>query len=96
MEQTFDMQKLVFFTEGNFFTGSRSQKDKILRYRVEPNLADGELLAWCWPVDKCFERADKIQEARFLLTQEGLDKLLAWLQSCWDRDTLEESGSDSE
>ena len=41
----FDMQNLTFFVEGNTFTGSRSQGDALLRYRVAPDKENGQLLA---------------------------------------------------
>lgn len=79
----FDLQKLTFFTEGNTFTGSRSEGEKLLRYRAEPK--DEELLAWCWREDKCFEAAGGKEEKRFLLNQKGLDEMLVWLEEAWER-----------
>jgi len=82
----FDMQKLVYFTEGNRFAGSHSKEGKIIRYRVEPDQENGQLAAWCWREDKCFERAQNKTEGRFPLSQEGLEQVQAWLGENWERD----------
>lgn len=81
----FDMQNLTYFAEGNTFTGSRSQGDVILRYRVEPDTENGQLLAWCWQEDKCFERANPEKE-EFPLTASGLEALIRWLGEFWQGD----------
>lgn len=80
----FDLQKLVYFTEGNTFTGSKSGPGgELLRYRVEPDIEEGLLKAWCWTEDKCFERAGDKQQKDFLLEAEGLEAVQAWLAECW-------------
>ena len=76
----FDMQKLVYFTEGNRFSGSRSEDGRIIRYRVDPDKENERLLAWCWREDLCFEKAKEKSEGSFPLTQDGLEQLLAWLE----------------
>lgn len=76
----FDMQKLVYFTEGNRFSGSRSENGRIIRYRVDPDKENERLLAWCWREDLCFEKAKEKSEGSFPLTQDGLEQLLAWLE----------------
>ncbi len=79
----FDMQKLYYFTEGNSFTGSRSSGAALLRYRVEPDKENGQLLAWSWSEDKCFERALEKREAAFPMTEKGMEQLQAWLAEAW-------------
>ncbi len=81
------LQKLAYFTEGNTFTGSRTkdpEKGVILRFRAVPDTGEGELKAWAWSSDVCFERAGEIEEKSFPLNQEGLDAAEAWLQSLYD------------
>ncbi len=82
-----DMQKLAYFTEGNTYTGSAT-KDReqglLLRYKVEPDLEEQQLSAHAWARDLCFEKAGEAQRQAFPLNQEGLDKLLAWLQGQYD------------
>lgn len=82
-----DLQKLVYFTEGNTFTGSRTkdpEKGILLRYRAEPDTAEGELKAWAWTKDLCFERAGEREEKSFPLNQQGLEAADAWLQGLYD------------
>lgn len=80
----FDIQKLYYFTEGNSFTGSRSDsKGNLLRYRVEPDKENGQLLAWSWKEDKCFERAGEKREGTFLMTEKGLEEIQSWLAEDW-------------
>lgn len=81
----FDMQKLAYFAEGNRFAGSHSVSGKVIRYRVDPDRENEQLAAWCWLEDLCFEKAKDKEEARFPLTQEGLDSLLDWLRENWER-----------
>lgn len=81
-----DMQKLVYFTEGNRFAGSHSGEGMIIRYRVEPDKENEQLRAWCWREDVCFEKARDKAEGRFPLTQDGLDSLLEWLRENWERE----------
>lgn len=81
----FDMQKLVYFTEGNRFSGSRTEDGRIIRYRVDPDKENERLLAWFWREDLCFEKAKEKSEGSFPLTQDGLEQLLAWLQESWER-----------
>lgn len=76
----FDMQKLVYFTEGNRFSGSRTEDGRIIRYRVDPDKENERLLAWCWREDLCFEKAKEKSEGSFPLTQDGLEQLLGWLE----------------
>ena len=80
---TFDMQKLYYFTEGNSFTGSYSSGPKLLRYRVEPDKENSQLLAWSWKEDKCFERALEKQEGAFPMTEKGMEQLHGWLGEAW-------------
>ena len=82
-----DMQKLVYFTEGNRFAGSHSGDGRIIRYRVEPNRENEWLLAWCWREDLCFEKAKEKSEESFPLTQEGLDALILWLEKKFEEHT---------
>ena len=82
-----DMQKLVYFTEGNRFAGSHSGDGRIIRYRVEPNRENERLLAWCWREDLCFEKAKEKSEESFPLTQEGLDALIRWLEKKFEEHT---------
>lgn len=86
----FDMQNLTFFTEGNTFTGSKSQGERLLRYLARPDKESGQLLAWAWQEDLCFERAGGKVHKEFLLTEEGIRQLTAWLESLW-----EESGGET-
>lgn len=79
----FDMQNLTFFVEGNTFTGSRSQGDALLRYRVAPDKENGQLLAWRWQEDKCFERADSPEQKAFPFDEPGLAAIQSWLASLW-------------
>ncbi len=82
-----DLQKLAYFTEGNTFTGSATkdpEKGILLRYRAEPNIGEGELKAWAWSKDLCFERAGEMEEKSFPLNQQGLEAADAWLQSLYD------------
>lgn len=82
-----DLQKLAYFTEGNTFTGSQTKDPEteiLLRYRVEPDTGEGELKAWAWAKDVCFERAGEKEERSFPLNQEGLEAADAWLQSLYD------------
>lgn len=81
----FDMQKLVYFTEGNRFAGSHSGEGRIIRYRVEPDKENEQLMAWCWREDVCFEKAKERSECRFPLTQEGLDSMQDWLRENWEK-----------
>ena len=82
-----DMQKLVYFTEGNRFAGSHSGDGRIIRYSVEPNMENERLLAWCWREDLCFEKAKEKSEESFPLTQEGLDALILWLEKKFEEHT---------
>ena len=82
-----DMQKLVYFTEGNRFAGSHSGDGRIIRYRVEPNRENERLLAWCWREDLCFEKAKEKSEESSPLTQEGLDALILWLEKKFEEHT---------
>ena len=82
-----DMQKLVYFAEGNRFAGSHSGDGRIIRYRVEPNRENERLLAWCWREDLCFEKAKEKSEESFPLTQEGLDALILWLEKKFEEHT---------
>lgn len=82
-----DMQKLVYFTEGNRFAWSHSGDGRIIRYRVEPNRENERLLAWCWREDLCFEKAKEKSEESFPLTQEGLDALILWLEKKFEEHT---------
>ena len=77
-----DMQKLVYFTEGN-----HSGDGRIIRYRVEPDRENERLLAWCWREDLCFEKAKEKSEESFPLTQEGLDALILWLEKKFEEHT---------
>lgn len=82
-----DIQKLTYFVEGNTFTGGATkdgEKGLLLRYRVEPDNGNGQLLAWAWTRDVCFERAGDTEEKTFLMTEEGLAELDAWLQGLFD------------
>ena len=82
-----DMQKLAYFTEGNIFTGSATKDPAaglLLRYRLEPDGEEGQLNAWAWQQDLCFERAAEKEEKSFPLNQQGLDSAVAWLQSLYD------------
>lgn len=76
----FELQKLVYFTEGNTYSGSKTENGKLLRYRVEPDRENGLLLAWCWHEDKCFQRAGEKEGKRFPLNEEGLDAIPGWLE----------------
>ncbi len=82
-----DMQKLVYFTEGNRFAGSHSGDGRIIRYRVEPDRENERLLAWCWLEDMCFEKAKEKSEESFPLTQDGLDALILWLEKKFEEHT---------
>lgn len=78
-----DLQKLTFFTEGNTFTGSKTkdwEKGVMLRYLVRPNKEAGELEAFTWKEDLCFDRAAENNEAHFPLNEEGLSQVQQWLQ----------------
>lgn len=82
-----DIQKLTFFTEGNTFTGSASKDGEaglLLRYLVEPDKENGQLKAYAWRKDVCFERAGEREEHHFPLKQQGLEEADAWLQSLFD------------
>lgn len=85
--ESMDLQKLTFFTEGNTFTGSRT-KDwntrAMLRYLVRPDQENDKLLAYSWTEDVCFELADKKQEGEFPLSDEGLYQIQAWLHEQYD------------
>ena len=81
----FDMQNLTFFSEGNTFTGSKSQGEQFLRYLVRPDKENGRLLAWAWTEDLCYERAGGKEHQEFLLTEEGIGRLTAWLESLWEQ-----------
>lgn len=81
----FDMQNLTFFSEGNTFTGSKSQGERLLRYLVRPDRENGQLLAWAWTEDLCYERAGGKEYQEFLLTEEGIGRLTAWLESLWEQ-----------
>lgn len=76
----FDLQKLVYFTEGNTYSGSRTESGGLLRYRVEPDRENELLLAWCWREDVCFQRAGEKKEKQFPLKQEGLEQIQNWLE----------------
>lgn len=76
-----DLQKLVFFTQGNTFTGSRTKdaaRGVLLRYRAAPDKDAGEIVAHCWKQDVCFELAKDPIEARFPMTEEGLSQAQQW------------------
>ena len=82
-----DLQKLVFFTQGNTFTGSRTKdaaSGLLLRYRVAPDNGEGELVAHCWQQDICFELAKDAAEVRFPMTEEGLDQVQQWLSQQYE------------
>ena len=83
----FDMQSLIFFTEGNIFTGCSSRADRpgeIIRYRVKPDKENERLLAWSWHEDKCFESvADRAREASFPLSDKGIEEIQDWLLEIW-------------
>lgn len=79
-----EMQNLTYFVEGNTYTGSCSRPaGEVMRFRVEPDKESGQLLAWYWHTDLCFEQAgEKVQQA-FPLTQQGLDQVRGWLETVW-------------
>ena len=83
MEQVeLDLQKLVFFTEGNTFTGSKTmdrETGTLLRYRVAPNREEGALIAHCWTKDVCFELAEDPEQLEAPLNEDGLVRVRAWL-----------------
>lgn len=81
----FDIQKLVYFTEGNRFAGSYSDGGRLIRYRVEPDKENEQLAAWFWREDVCFERAKETEGERFPLSQEGLDQVAEWLKEAWEK-----------
>lgn len=83
----FDMQKLVYFTEGNRFAGSHSEGGRVIRYRVDPDKENERLLAWCWHENLCYEKAKEKSEGSFPLTQDGLDQLTAWLETSFAEHT---------
>ena len=66
-----ELQKLVFFTEGNTFYGSHSEAGRSLRFRVAPDRENGRLLASHWQEDKCFERAQGKEDADFPMSDGG-------------------------
>lgn len=79
-----ELQKLVYFTEGNTFYGSHSEAGRSLRFRVAPDRENGCLLASRWQEDKCFERAQSKEDAEFPLSEEGLEQLRQWLIALWE------------
>ncbi len=79
----FDMQKLAYFLEGNVFTGSHTNGQAVLRYKVELDRENEELSVWCWQQDRCFERAADKHHQPFPATQEGLDAVQDWLRGYW-------------
>ena len=77
-----DLQKLTFFTEGNTFTGERSQETgEVLRYLVKPNREEEKLVAYSWHSDVCFEKAEEKTQQDFPLSEEGLEEIQRWLQA---------------
>lgn len=96
MEGPIDLQKLVYFTEGNTFTGSRSREGRApFRYRVTPDRGENRLLAAAWCRDVCYELAgDACQTRDFPMTEDGLEALGKWLAACCEAadDTEEGSG----
>ena len=77
-----DFRQLDYFQFGNVFCGSKGK----LRWRVEPRIPKEKeeqdksvLHVWCWWDGLCFEKCTPSAEADFPLTQEGLDRLKAWL-----------------
>lgn len=81
--EALDLQQLNFFTEGNTFTGGRTKDPEIgtlLRYLVKPDREKGELTAYAWNADLCFERAENKTEKSFPMTEEGLQEIQNWLQ----------------
>lgn len=76
-----DLQKLQFFTEGNTFTGERSQENgAILRYLVKPNREEKELVAYAWHSDVCFEKVEEKVQQSFPMSEDGLEETRRWLQ----------------
>lgn len=77
-----ELQKLSYFTEGNFYTGSRTKNAEagtVLRYLVRPDKENLELDVFSWTRDVCFDLASDKLEKRFPMTQEGLEQAHAWL-----------------
>ncbi len=88
-----ELQKLSFFTEGNFYTGSKTKDagaGTVLRYLVRPDAENGELDVFSWERDVCFDLATEKREKRFPMTQEGLEQAHAWLSEQYE--ALPESG----
>lgn len=88
MEQKLDLQKLLFFTEGNTFTGSQTkdrEKKKMLRYLVRPNLKEQQLEAFAWTEDLCFEAASQKEEKTASLNEEGLSTIESWLSEQYQK-----------
>lgn len=76
-----DLQKLTFFTEGNTFTGERTEENgAFLRYLVKPDRETAALAAFLWHSDVCFEQAEEKVERSFPMSEEGLEEIQRWLQ----------------
>ncbi len=80
MEEEMDVQELVYYSEGNNFTGSRTKNPltgSFLRYRIAPDRENARLKLWTWREDVCFELAREKTEDDFPFTEEGLERLKA-------------------
>lgn len=77
----FPLPKILFFTSGNFFTGSC----KTMNYRITPikGKAEANITAHfevdVWLGEKCSELSEMVATAEFPLDTDGLTAVESWL-----------------
>ena len=78
----FPLPKILYFTSGNYFTGSF----KTMNYRIVPIKAKAEediaahFEASVWLGEKCSELSEMASEAQFPLDTDGLTAIENWLR----------------
>ena len=80
--RNFPLPKILYFTSGNFFTGSY----KTMNYRIVPvkGKAEEDIVAHfavdIWLGEKCSELSEMVASAEFPLDVDGLNAIETWLQ----------------
>ncbi len=75
----FDYPKLLFFTNGNTFTGSHKGMNYILTPKKDKETGESSLTVAVWYGPLCSAMSEMVAETVLPLTQEGLDQSRVYL-----------------